>query len=262
VRALLPFTFLFIACGSSSTVPMDGGADAGPPGWKHGVVALLSTTRGRVNANFVDAPDGYPPMISTSREVGPCQYTGFSSLAGAGTATPRSAGVITVDGAKVPITLTPAMPTPGYPPFQSPMPLWSGGETITVTAAGADVPAFTAHATAPARVTVTAPAAGMLTLPRSADLTVTWTNGGAGEVHLTLDADPSAPLQGSSLDCRFPSSAGTATVPSAALQLLPAGHAQLQIATGAPIDLQAGDYALQISVTSDAGYAGAMVTLQ
>ncbi|HEX9104775.1 MAG TPA: hypothetical protein VF997_21335, partial [Polyangia bacterium] len=70
------------------------------------------------------------------------------------------AGTISVTGGAMSIQQAPLPSASGtsYPMFQAMQAPWNGGETITVAAAGGDVPAFSTMLTAPAVLTVTAPA--------------------------------------------------------------------------------------------------------
>ncbi|HEY5372129.1 MAG TPA: hypothetical protein VIK01_00520 [Polyangiaceae bacterium] len=75
------------------------------------------------------------------------------------------------------------------------MQFFSGGDSLTVEGAGgADLPAFTAHASiAPSDVVITAPTCPELICPefdRLQDLAVTWTGGGAGQVRASFETVP------------------------------------------------------------------------
>jgi hypothetical protein len=132
-----------------------------------------------------------------------------------------SAGSIHIAGGLYPIALQPP-PDNSYRSGLSTTALWNGGETLTVSASGgADVPAFTAQVTAPSEPRITAPAvtAGTFALSRAQDLVVTW-SGGSGDA---LDFAINDAQVTTIVECHFPLAAGSGTVPSALLMLLPAG---------------------------------------
>lgn len=134
-----------------------------------------------------------------------------------------SAGTITVSGAAVPITLVPE-PLPnqqgmGYPPFtNSDQNLWTIGASLTVTAAGDVVSAFSGTVVAPDPVTITEPdlSSGLMINP-SQDLSLAWTGGAADQVAIELS------VQGIRIECDFAASDGAGMIPKEALQLLPSG---------------------------------------
>ena len=103
--------------------------------------------------------------------------------------------------------------------------LWLDGVPLTISAAGATVPAFTLNADGPSDVVLTQPACGPTTCPainRSSDLTVSWT-GRSGLATFGLVAG----LR--SVVCQSPASAGQFVIPAAALSYLPAGNADLSV---------------------------------
>ena len=132
----------------------------------------------------------------------------------------RSAGVVTVSGANVPITLTPDH-NDVYSAFSSVSQLaWPGDNTLTLTAGGADVPPFQLSAVAPSLVTLAAPATpgSVLTIDRSHDLTMSWSGGRNGTVELTLSSHTSSTLV--DIACDAPAASGSLVVPQAVLATL------------------------------------------
>jgi hypothetical protein len=92
--------------------------------------------------------------------------------------------------------------------------LWDGGETLTASAAGQSVPAFSGKTvTAPKAITVTAPNCPGVGLPtgcglsRATDLTVAWTGGADTSVQATLTSNTQT--RHVAVTCRFASSPGT-----------------------------------------------------
>jgi hypothetical protein len=182
-----------------------------------------------VAATFWSGPDGTNGVTTTS-QIGPCTITVYTTpQVYAGRAFP-SAGTITISGLDEPVSMAPTGSGPGlYAPIASHTnSLFSAGESVTISATGAVVPAFTANLVAPSLIDLQSPAVTNdtgLTLDRSADLTVVWSGGGFGTV--AVDFVDSAHT---SVGCTFPSSDGTGTIPKAALAaLVPEGVGALQI---------------------------------
>src|SRR5262249_38766210 len=101
--------------------------------------------------------------------------------------------------------------------------LFSGGETVTFTAAGADVPAFTASVAMPSKLQITSPAkpsdsSPVLAVDREQGFAFSWSGGGSGQAMISL-FDSS----GARVTCSYPAASGSATVPAAALAQLGAG---------------------------------------
>jgi hypothetical protein len=100
------------------------------------------------------------------------------------------------------------------------------GDTLTISASGATVPAFSAEIIVPKAVTLIQPdlRSSSLTVVRSRDLPVVWTGGGAtGEVTFGLNEDVGATT--TSVSCRSPASTGRAVIPASALGYLTASSA-------------------------------------
>lgn len=236
-----------MGCGESG--PGGGGelADAPRPG-NYGAVSIQSydamntpgtATRGgsASAAFFTDAAACTRTQVSGPCDVLQCDFQ----------ATPAqvSAGAITFTGALQPITLTPGA-NQAYPQLVVMQPLFTGGSTVTMSAAGAAVPAFTASLTMPAKATITSPfepSAGSpyLMIDRTRDFTATWTGGGDQRLQVALDG-PSAT---SRLICRFDASAGRGTIPASTLALLPAGQGGFSMAAISTTEVFAGDWAVE-----------------
>jgi hypothetical protein len=169
-----------------------------------------------------------------------------------------SAGKITVGGLMVmgmamPVELTVmdmGMFAGQYNTFQTFMPMFAGGEALTVSAAGGEVPAFSGQVTAPAQPTVTAPAMpnGTATISRSKDLSFTWT-GGSGQLHFVMTVQPAMGAP-SGLDCSWGVGDGSGTIPAAALQMMPAGSGQGTLSVASTSSLMAGSWTVQIASTT------------
>jgi hypothetical protein len=95
---------------------------------------------------------------------------------------------------------------------------FTAGQTLTVSASGATVPAFGPESvTAPAMIALTSPAAtgsGAYTITTSADLAVSWTAGQAGAQILFEGVNSSGT---SYFTCTWDASVGSGTVPHAVM---------------------------------------------
>jgi hypothetical protein len=174
------------------------------------------------------ASQGYECVLDTVAgcTVTECSYTGGG---GGGGLTLLDAGAVSIEGGKQPVTLT-ADATKQYGSVTSGVtPLFDGGETLTVSAAGsADLPAWSGTVVAPAPADFTAPSFdGNLTIQRSSALSVAWTGGGAGRVRFfvaTVETVSGQTTRTVSVSCEAPASAGSMSVPAAALgRLSPTG---------------------------------------
>jgi hypothetical protein len=128
-----------------------------------------------------------------------------------------SAGDITVSGGTSPITMPGSKY--GYQYTSTLGPIFSSGDVVRVAASGATAPPFTATVTIPQSLSVTSPAAayGTVTMSRTSDVTIAWTGGGTDNVQVELDQY--AP-QAITIVCAFPASAGSGTIPLAAVSNL------------------------------------------
>jgi hypothetical protein len=174
----------------------------------------------QVTAGFRDAPDG-TNGVSTTRWIGPCAISVYTTEPVDGTSVYRSAGVVTISGLDMPVSLAPTGSGVTLYSDSSSFTnsLFSGGESLTFSATGAAVPAFTATLVAPSLIDLQSPAVPANGVPfvldRSADLIFAWSGGGFGTVDVTFSDSTNA-----AVDCNFPSSAGTGTIPEAALAAL------------------------------------------
>ena len=204
----------------------DAGADTGNIGRVFAIsdtVTVDGGTKGsyRAGAYFVETKG--TETGTTTKTVGPCvveTLTGASTLV----ETDRSAGTVRITGGMQPVDLAPSGTT--YNAATGKTALWSGGETLVVTADGKDVPAFSTSLIAPSKLTLTAPALpstpnGSLAVTRSADLAATWAGTSSGQVVLYFDAAESTKAY--STTCTFSAKDGKATVPAGAFADYPKG---------------------------------------
>jgi hypothetical protein len=244
-RAMRYVLLLLAACSGDD----GGGTPDAPKATKSGYVQIQSydamnvpnmpTRGGTTSAGFFVSG----AFCTNTMHIGPCDLASCVS-----TPPPSvSAGTIMITGAAQAITMLPKA-NQTYDTFMTADPLFSGGESITFAAAGADVPAFTKSIVAPAKATITSPAkpsstSPLLVINRSQDFTVSWTGGGSGLVQVALNSAQADQR----LFCRFEASAGTGKVPTAALSMLQAENGGFAMASIAQTVHEAGDYAVDVS---------------
>ena len=238
---------LVAACGGSGGT--SGGVDAPPATANDGFITLQSysdhnvpnqaNAGGRVDVAF---STGHTSCTSLGTS-GPCEELDCSAAVTAGS---HSAGTITVTGAALPVSITPG--TNGtYTGFMANQVLFNGGETLTVAASGAEVPAFMKSVTVPGKATITSPAkppsaSPYLMITRASGFTLSWT-GGSGKLFVSLDGGTNRSTR---IQCKFDASAGSGTVPADALMKLPAGNGGFAMAAITETSVTAGDWGVSI----------------
>jgi hypothetical protein len=165
----------------------------------------------------------------------------------------RSAGPLTLSGGLVPVVLV-ADERSAYSMITQTTLLYHGGEMLTVKADGADVPPFTITTTAPSQITVTAPRIdnGAVKIDRNADLSVTWSGGGAGEVVLSLMPPLGSPTGAAGVVCRFPAMRGWGGVRQDAFAYMLTGSGAIYLRVTSSADLAAGDTAVSLEADTAA----------
>ena len=156
----------------------------------------------------------------TEREEGACRVTECHED-GEGSPTPTgpkpTAGALSVNGGHERVTLVPD-DNGTYPVRSSGEDtLFDGGETLRVSGAGAEVPAFSLELVAPISVTLTTPEIPVNPTPwvvsKQDDLLLEWT-GGEGTVEVLLFTPTGH------VSCQFAADEGSSVVSSAAIQAL------------------------------------------
>ena len=249
-KCLATMMVFFVACSTAETPPAgakDSGpadppdasisldaapADAGaaPSSGKVGGVFAISDSvlvdggvRGSHRAGAFFVQRSGEDTTTIARTVGPCLV---EKLGGGKAPEERdvSAGAMRVTGGTKTIDLVPSAKGT-YAAISRNDSLWVGGETLTVTADGKDVPAFTLRLVAPSKVTLTAPALptakSSLEVTRRMPFLATWRPAASGEVVLYFDMATGA--NAFSATCNFRASAGAGEVPAAAFSDFPAG---------------------------------------
>jgi hypothetical protein len=188
---------------------------------------------GQFVAAFGATPLGPAPGCTyATTDAGPCLVTTCpaQSPADAGPVSLVTAGVLTVSGGAfgdAGIDIGPD--TLGSYLYNTTGPMFAAGDTLTVSGAGATVPAFSGKSlVAPGAITLTAPVgdAGTIAVSTSNPLTVTWTGGTSGDrVYVDLSAFFTSGASASTI-CSWDAMAGTGTIPAAALAPLSSGTQQ------------------------------------
>jgi hypothetical protein len=167
---------------------------------------------------------GFGCVPSTS---GPCVLDDCSAVdaVDGGTLLVANAGIVSLAGGNAPAPVEIAYAANGmYRPTLIGAALFDAGAVLTVSAPGADFPAFHGEsAPAPAAITVTAPAVTMGTygptylFEAGAPLTWSWTGGSAGS-SVTFSVESSSLF----ITCSFDAEGGTGTIPGDVVAQFPA----------------------------------------
>ncbi|MBK7863608.1 MAG: hypothetical protein IPJ65_34380 [Archangiaceae bacterium] len=189
--------------GASDAGPFDAGlVDAGP--FDAGLVAGGVKCTGYASASFTQSP----PAGCTPLDAGPCQMVVCSLANGPVRAHLENAGAVSITGTTLgTIRLNYLNPDAGYPGFSSTRDLFDGGETLSMGAAGADVPAFAPRSViAPGPIALTAPGCdgGCGTFSRTAALTVSW----AGDAGVAVLFSSASSTTVTTAECHFTQSPG------------------------------------------------------
>lgn len=253
VRASVIFV---LGCGGSLPSTADGNAgltDSAGPVTRTGFMNLASfngldssgAPQGRGLAAAAFFATGSTCIVGGT--IGACAIENCTT-----TAPPTTyAGTITITGAAMPISLD---KDPMYPNqyteldvFQA---LFLGGENITFSATGADVPAFNTQLVAPPKVTLTTPAepaaGGSILMSQSQDFTIRWSGDNASSDVLEVQV-----LDASSVErilCKFPAPAGSAVIPAQALATIPGPTGALQVASFVETTVTASDWHVDVDV--------------
>ncbi len=164
--------------------------------------------------------------------MGSCCYTNANPDAGTVTPTLVSAGVITIHDGSAQLGQLTFDAGDGYNALDSITDttlLWGSGDTITISATGATVPAFSGTVVVPDDLTVTSPTLSLTTpttVPVASDLVISWTTNAQ-----TVDVFLAGSVSGPSIFCTGTGAAGGLTVPHQLLGNL-SGDGFVQVLAG------------------------------
>ena len=264
--------------GSSGT----GGSGGDPNYYKGGYVSVMQSiveVSGTEYASYSFAAGFSRGEIDTSgsacdiHDDGPCKVTDCTSQ---GTSTPSyetvGAGTIQLLGANIPLSISPDA-SGTYAVVTGQQRLWSGGATLTLSAAGGEAPAFEETLFGASPVTLTSPALPApgtpVTLSTSGPLTVSWSGGIGGKVTAMLTRTISSSTTRSvMLTCSFAATDGSGTVPASAMAAIPPGpDGTFQVLGGDMKTIEPDGWTITLqeyvpAVTSDGNAASVMATYQ
>jgi hypothetical protein len=190
----------------------------------------------------------------TNRDDGPC-HVNVARMTGQ--TTQASAGSVTISDGSDSFVLAP-LSTDQYPDDQFAGLRYAAGDTISLAAAGATVPAFTGTVTFPADVAVTSPTSSVTTLSQAAGLAAAWAPT-SGSVHVVITQYPSSTLS-IGVDCAYAGDAGSGDIPPTALTDLIIGTSANVLVAGEGIgSAMAGDYAVEFLAAEYAFTGGVTV---
>ena len=251
----------------------DGGAggSGGAGEERSGVIFAYNLNVGQIvqsgaGAEFRLGAPGSEIACTVSSEAG-CEITVCDASKpgnGGGPVEQMSAGTISIAGGLRPITLDYDYGEDRYEDSgaTAPEPAFNGGEMLTLSAAGDEVPMFDTTFAAPSHVTVTEPdfnAMGSFDVSLSNDLAIAWTGGTVEDVTALLDAEEGL-LRVMAL-CTWPASAGGGNIPTAVLGNFSAGMSGVLSINGTmTTTVQSGDWPITITITDAAATDSTMLT--
>jgi hypothetical protein len=180
------------------------------------------------------------------------------------TATTLNAGPITITGTQ-PSVILKINTTGRYTGFLGTTALWQGGETITASAPGATASPFTLMVRAPTTIKVTSPAAptsGQMTINRGQPFVAHLSGSTAGSIAFLATSTDATNTYRATVNCLYPGSATSFTVPASALAVLPAGTngSSVEISSSSASSTRSGEWSIVMSATSDAQATSGLFT--
>ena len=254
----------------------DGQSDATPQG-DASLIGFIELSEvpvggGEFTAAFLAGPVApLPGCTSDTLDGGSCVVTTCTghAAADAGVVSLATAGALEVTGGvfgDAGVAIGPD--TFGSYLYNTTGPMFSPGDALSVSGAGATVPAFATQTIAgPGAITLMTPSlgdAGALVVPTTADLPVTWAGGVSGDrVIFTLTAFFTGGASASTA-CSWDASGGQGTIPASQLAPLAAGTPQAGGSTAvwyqqAQTSFQAGDW--EVTLRADI-HGGALAAFQ
>ena len=258
---------------SGSSGATDAGTDAAGGVVKKGTLTVSQTLQviggndyysGYAFASFYQYdPSKVGPGACTTTTTGACSVIAcnLASTQDAGVVSYPNAGTVTfTTPAPTTFTLSPTGANGAYNVPTTQTQIWTAGDTVTASATGGDVPAFSGKTvTAPSDVTVTAPVfdtSARTTLSRASDLSVAWSGGSVGNVQIMVSTSQVG-VHSVSATCTFAATAGSATIPAAVMGQLDKAdgtsiYGSIVVAPQNDVPFKAGDW----DVTLRAGAGG------
>ncbi|HTR54441.1 MAG TPA: hypothetical protein VMJ10_27300, partial [Kofleriaceae bacterium] len=240
---------------ADGALPADAAIDAQVETAEVGEFAFIESSMGGSNSTITSAAFATFTYSGSTRDDGPCHIT----LRTSGTVSRVSAGAITISyGTSGTYTLNPSsqdLYADQFPGFR-----FAANDTISISAAGATVPAFSKSIVFPAAVSVTSPTS-LATLSKSG-FSATWTNT-SSMVHIVINQYPDS-IHSTSIDCTFAGDSGGGAVPATALSDLlvaSSGSTSVLIASSTTATGTAGTYPLTLQAT-DFGFSAYVIVQQ
>lgn len=235
--------------GANAAVAGSGGGTAvgGAAGDGSGRVGVYDIEAGTVHGATVSAGfwHGFADCIITTD--GSCEIFECTSFA----TTFASAGTVHITGGDRNVDLSPNANNV-YLGDYAQLSVFSTGQTLTIAADGAEVPAFSDSLVAPALITLTAPtlAGTSVTIPTTTPWSLSWTGGSTGDVVVSLSSGLSGVYV--AVQCAWPSSMGAATVPVSTLSYLQGGMGYYNIDSVVTATINPGGWDIGLSLRSAA----------
>jgi len=228
------------------------GPDAWPAGWEPLSYVVVYDNDGDRGTNVGFAPADPGPGWCIERDVEGCLAIQCAPAVGP---SGRDAGVVTITGDQLTVTLSPN--AQGVYPNDTRV-IFTVGGTVEVSAAGGDVPAFSSTQVAPPPATLTSTASPAI--DRTQPHTVTWSTTSTGTVlYSVFQPDDGGIVHYA--QCLFDAGAGTGTLPPALLAELPStGTATYSLASQVRDDLATGAGPVRVIVRTSRVSAEATIT--
>lgn len=220
------------------------------------------------SAGFVDQVSAATGNPCKETKAGACTVLACTTPnpdpdAGPPPAAPQaSAGNIAVTGALEALTLAPKADG-SYDFLGGSKLMWNDKASLTITAAGGKVPAFSATLQGAGPLLVTSPKldpASPMTINRSQPFALTWPGASVGTATVVFvrSVKGATTTDSTTLRCEYPASDGKATIAASALQNIPAGpNGSVSVYAGAAQQVTAGDWLVYVTEISGSNVAQA-----
>lgn len=243
-------------CAQQEVIPT-----AGPPKQGRLAVVIAPASTGAITTNvagaFADGGYGLEPAACAVSKTSSCEVRRCKGPSASDPPKLESVGTITLTGAAFPVTLKPTHSSIDPAMAASDLvygtaigaQLFVGGETITVAAAGALVPAFTTSVHAPPPIDLTEPLDGATLDPGGVSLS--WP-AGDGDTFVVLELGSTCAGVTTHVTCTYVAKDGKGFIPADALAGLH-GTLDAKLSTQGISSLQASDFQIEIELRNDTG---------